>query len=211
VRFLYLIGALFSLLAFANQTSFAATIAPCVPNDPVGSSSAQTCTLYELAPGDDGIPLMQELLFPTLTGYLILCSTGCDSGTPQTDTSQWSDVVAFQRGLNADQPFVQIFPAPFSQDFLTMMLPCITLALSPCVLPDGTPTFFFLTRFQKKQPEVRISTGMKAIFNSPGGPGCCGTNVFNIVSAAAPEPETWNLLVLGITALAIARGLRCDH
>ncbi len=49
------------------------------------------------------------------------------------DTAQWSDVVAFQNGPNGDQAFVQIFPAPFSQDFLTMMSSCVPLAFTPCV------------------------------------------------------------------------------
>ena len=217
MRVRYLIGALFFLLDISNQTSSAATIvAPCVGDDPGPpplNGVTQTCSLYEIAPGDDGSPPMQQLLFPTIPGYLILCNTGCDSGAPQTDTAQWSDVVAFQRGPNGDQAFVQIFLAPFSEDFLTTVLTCVSLPLEPCVLPDGTHSLP-LTRFQKKQTEVTVYTPAgsfpKAIFASPGGPGV-GANTFNIISAAIPEPETLNLLVLGITVFALARGLWRDH
>jgi hypothetical protein len=157
---------------------------------------------------------MQQLLFRTTTGYLILCSTGCDSGFPQTDTTQWSDVVAFQTGPNLDQAFVQIFPAPFSDDFLTMVLPCVTPPLPGCVLPDGTRPDV-MTQYRTKQAEVTIyfgSTTPKGFLNTVGGPlGGFGGNIFNIISAAAPEPETWNLLVLGLTVFALARGLWLDH
>ena len=42
--------------------------------------------------------------FRRLPGYIILCSTGCDSMSLPTDPSQWSDVVAFQNGPNSDRP-----------------------------------------------------------------------------------------------------------
>jgi hypothetical protein len=220
MRVLYLIGALFSLLDISNQAGSAATIAPCIgqesavpPFDVVAQT--QTCSLYEIAPGDDGTPPMQQLLFRTLTGYLVLCITTCDSLTSQKDTAQWSDVVAFQNGPNVDQAFVQIFPAPFTQDFLTMVLPCVS-SLPECVLPDGTQSSLPLTRFQKKQTELTVyiagGTFPKAILASPGGPlGGFGANTFNIISAAAPEPETLNQLLFGFTVIALARGLRRDH
>ena len=134
---------LFSLFwPFQLKNASAGTIASCVSGGtgglpPFNLIVEQTCTLYELAPGDDGIPPMQQLLFPTIMGYLILCSTGCDSGIPPSDTAQWSDVVAFQNGLEGDQAFVQIFPAPFSQHLLAMVLPCITFSVPGCQLPGS--------------------------------------------------------------------------
>jgi hypothetical protein len=156
---------------------------------------------------------MQQLLLQTDSGYAVLCSTGCAAGNRQTDIFQWSDVIAFQNGPNGDTTFVQIFLAPFSQDFLTIILPCVTFS-GPCLLPDGTHPPL-LDDFQNKQLELTVyygSNSPKGILKTVGRPlDGLGSNTFNIISAAAPEPESWNLLVLALTAFALVRGLWRDH
>jgi hypothetical protein len=142
-------------------------------------------------------------MFPVFTGYLVLCDLGCEDGSPQQNTSLWSDVVIFGRQS------AEIFSEPFSlnADALARVLLCGTdFNNAGCLLPDEShpdkPTVFL--NEQGIEDVVELTVYSASILQS-GGPVCCGINTFNIYSDGTPEPATWTLLAGGLAIVAASR------